>query len=85
MYNWSRGTPVATRMARQTSGRFYWGDLMDTDFIWYVVKLGGFFAALIVLLSLIPGCWWCRMGSHRWDSPGGDCEDCGAHDDFFGR
>lgn len=27
---------------------------------------------------------WCRMGLHRWDSPGGHCEDCYACDEFFG-
>jgi hypothetical protein len=28
---------------------------------------------------------WCWLGLHRWDSPGGNCEDCGIHDDFFER
>jgi hypothetical protein len=27
--------------------------------------------------------FWCWLGLHRWDSPGGHCEDCGKHDDFF--
>jgi hypothetical protein len=25
----------------------------------------------------------CWMGLHRWDMPGGVCEDCGKHDDFW--
>lgn len=27
--------------------------------------------------------FWCWMGLHKWDSPGGECLDCGKHDDFF--
>ena len=25
----------------------------------------------------------CWLGLHRWDKPGGHCEDCGVYDDFF--
>ncbi len=25
----------------------------------------------------------CAIGCHRWDSPGGHCEDCGLRDNFF--
>lgn len=27
--------------------------------------------------------FWCWVGLHRWDYPGGQCEDCGKHDNFF--
>lgn len=31
--------------------------------------------------------WWdrffCWLGCHRWSHPGGECESCGVHDDFF--
>lgn len=27
---------------------------------------------------------FCWMGLHRWDIPGGHCEECGACDEFFG-
>ncbi len=27
--------------------------------------------------------FFCWVGCHRWDSPGGHCEDCGACDLFF--
>ena len=27
---------------------------------------------------------WCHIGMHRWDEPGGHCEDCGFCDTFFG-
>lgn len=35
-------------------------------------------------------CWWlckvlCFLAVHRWDSPGGHCECCGKHDDFFDK
>ncbi len=26
----------------------------------------------------------CWLGLHRWDMPGGCCEDCGRCDEFFG-
>jgi hypothetical protein len=26
---------------------------------------------------------WCWMGLHKWPYPGGDCMDCGKHDDLF--
>lgn len=33
--------------------------------------------------------WVCRMfcwlNLHRWDSPGGECECCQKHDDFFDK
>ncbi len=25
----------------------------------------------------------CLLGAHRWSHPGGECECCGLHDDFF--
>lgn len=25
----------------------------------------------------------CWLGCHRWDCPGGHCEECGACDEFF--
>ncbi len=27
----------------------------------------------------------CLCGMHRWDEPGGHCEDCGACDELFGK
>jgi hypothetical protein len=26
---------------------------------------------------------WCWLGLHKWDMPGGNCVDCGKHDDLF--
>ena len=26
----------------------------------------------------------CAFGMHRWDMPGGHCEECGKCDEFFG-
>lgn len=26
---------------------------------------------------------FCWANLHRWDSPGGNCECCGLHDNFF--
>jgi hypothetical protein len=27
--------------------------------------------------------FWCWLRLHKWDRPGGHCEDCGVYDDFF--
>lgn len=33
-----------------------------------------------------PISWWlCAARCHRWDYPGGHCEDCGVCDEFFGE
>jgi hypothetical protein len=47
---------------------------------------------VIGLVALAVWCWafkrqggWCGFGLHRWDSPGGHCEECGACDEFFGK
>lgn len=48
------------------------------------------FMALLAAVSVMAGvlivmlAWPCRFGLHRWDHPGGHCEDCGACDEFFG-
>ncbi len=39
-------------------------------------------AVVALFVSMLR--WPCRFGLHRWDSPGGRCEDCGKQDNFFG-
>ena len=45
------------------------------------IKIGALLA-IAFFVAYIKPCWF---GLHRWDSPGGNCEDCGIHDDFFDR
>jgi hypothetical protein len=40
----------------------------------------------VILLTVpfaMPKLWWCKMGLHKWEYPGGPCEDCGKEDDFW--
>lgn len=39
---------------------------------------------MITLTALFGPRFWCWQHLHRWDSPGGHCENCGACDEFFG-
>ena len=50
-----------------------------------------FFSGLAIMVGFLVGAaaaaaafGWCRLGLHRWDMPGGHCEECGACDEFFG-
>ena len=36
--------------------------------------------AIGISLALSPTSVLCKMGCHRWDFPGGKCEDCGVRD-----
>ena len=49
----------------------------------FVIGLVLSFILFIVLGALIPVKMYCRMGLHKWDMPGGHCEDCGICDEFF--
>ncbi len=40
--------------------------------------------AVVLVLGLV---WWFTRcpRTHRWDEPGGHCEECGACDEMYGR
>jgi hypothetical protein len=44
----------------------------------------GYIAGVFLVFCLMPKTGYCKMGLHRWNMPGGHCEDCGACDEFFG-
>jgi hypothetical protein len=41
------------------------------------------FTIWALIFLYVPGLW-CRIGLHRWNMPGGHCDDCGKCDEFFG-
>ena len=59
------------------------------ELLYAVLNIIGFLCVFLVFLMLGtflfgPKLFWCKLwGLHRWEYPGGNCEDCGKHDDFF--
>ena len=49
----------------------------------YLILFFILFILFYILACYIPKLW-CRIGLHKWDSPGGHCVDCGICDEFLG-